>query len=329
VTQLSISDEFAFIKQIQPDRLFHEDKVVGIGDDAALFGVESGYEKVVCVDTMVEGVHFTGQTMKPFDIGYKALAANISDVAAMGGIPLYYLVSITISKDWDQEELTEIYNGMKQLGDKYEMDLIGGDTTSGNTLVLSVFVIGKVEKGKRLLRSNAEPGDVVFVSGTVGDSAGGLDILLHHPLKAEEQIDLVEKHQRPIPQVLLGRVLSTFNRVALNDVSDGLASELFEIAEASHVDIKVKKETIPVSTKLLSYDMEKAFQWAMTGGEDFELVGTIPAAEWSILQENCKNQGIAITQIGTVNSGDGEVLLETEEGLQKLKKEGYNHFNRR
>ncbi|CAG9623521.1 thiamine-phosphate kinase [Sutcliffiella rhizosphaerae] len=323
---MSISDEFAFIKEIQPDRLFHEEKIVGIGDDAAIIGMEEGFEKIVCVDTMVEDVHFTRKTMSPFDIGYKSLAANISDVAAMGGIPLYYLVSITIPKHWEQKDLKEIYKGMKALGDKHKMDLIGGDTTSGKVLVVSVFVIGKVEQGKRLLRSNAQQGDVVFVSGTLGNAAGGLDILLHNN---EPSLFLVEHHQRPTPQVELGRILSKFERVALNDVSDGLSSELLEIAESSKVDIFVKKEIIPVSKELTRYNDEKAFHWGMTGGEDFELVGTISADGWPELAEECRKAGIQITRIGNVRHGSGQLYLESETGVQQIQKEGYNHFNRR
>ncbi|KMJ56694.1 thiamine monophosphate kinase [Bacillus sp. LL01] len=325
---MSISDEFAFIKDIQPDRLFHEQKVVGIGDDAAIISLEEGYEKIVCVDTMVEDVHFTRQTMTPFDIGFKALAANISDVAAMGGYPMYYLVSITIPKSWKPEELKAIYDGMKQIGDQYEMDLIGGDTTSGKMMVLSVFVIGKVENGKRLLRSNANDGDVVFVSGTLGDAAGGLDILLHNQSGSMNHPALIQQHQQPRPQVTLGRILSRFDRVSLNDVSDGLASELLEIAEASRVDITVNKETIPISTDVKDYNSENAFNWAMTGGEDFELVGSIPEVDWSSLQEECLLSGISITRIGTVHTGTGQVFLKTNESIQTLKKEGYNHFNR-
>ncbi|ART74817.1 thiamine-phosphate kinase [Sutcliffiella horikoshii] len=325
---MSISDEFAFIKDIQPDRLFHAEKVVGIGDDAAIIGVEEGFEKIVCVDTMVEGVHFTRETMKPFDIGYKALAANISDVAAMGGYPLYYLVSITIPKSWTQEELKSIYDGMKSLGEQYEMDLIGGDTTSGKTMVLSVFVIGKVENSKRLLRSNARVGDVMFVSGTVGDAAGGLDILLHNK-NADKFETLVESHQRPKPQVTLGRILSKFERVSLNDVSDGLASELLEIAEASQVDIFINKETIPISEDLQRYDADNALKWALTGGEDFELVGSIPETDWAKLEKECLIAGMKITKIGTVASGEGKAFIKSYNGaVQELKKEGYNHFNR-
>jgi thiamine-monophosphate kinase len=304
--------------------LFHQGKIVGIGDDAAIVGVDEGFESVVCVDTMVDEVHFSQNTMKSYDIGYKALAANISDIAAMGGIPLYYLVSISIPKQWPEEELLDIYKGMKALGDQYRMDLIGGDTTSGKALVLSVFVIGKVEKGKRLLRSNAKPGDVVFVSGTLGDSAAGLDVLLHNH---SGWSGLIRKHQNPVPQVELGRILKEFDRVALNDVSDGIASELMEIAEASLVDIVINKDTLPLSTSMVQYKEEKALKWALTGGEDFELVGTIGAEDWSLLQKRCKDADIRISRIGEVTaSGNGQVFMKDEDSKVILKKEGYNHF---
>lgn len=321
---MAVSDEFGFIRSISPESLFHQGKIVGIGDDAAIVAVDEGFESVVCVDTMVDEVHFSKKTMKSYDIGYKALAANISDIAAMGGIPLYYLVSITIPKDWPEEELLAIYKGMKELGDQYRMDLIGGDTTSGKALVLSVFVIGKVEKGKRLLRSNAKPGDAVFVSGTLGDSAAGLDVLLQGHSGWSE---LIRKHQNPTPQVDLGRILTGFDRVALNDVSDGIASELMEIAEASHVDIVINKDTLPLSTSMVQYKEEKALKWALTGGEDFELVGTIGAEDWSLLQKRCQDEDIRITRIGEVMaSGNGKVFMRDEDSEILLKKEGYNHF---
>lgn len=321
---MSVSDEFGFIRSIQPESLFHQGKIVGIGDDAAIIGVDEGFESVVCVDTMVEEIHFTQKTMKPYDIGYKSLAANISDIAAMGGIPLYYMVSISIPKQWPEEDLLAIYEGMKALGNQYRMDLIGGDTTSGKALVLSVFVIGKVERGKRLLRSNAKPGDVVFVSGTLGDSAAGLDVLLHNHSGWNE---LISRHQNPAPQVDLGRILSEFERVALNDVSDGIASELREIAEASQVDIVINKDSLPLSTAMVQYKEEKALMWALSGGEDFELVGTIGADDWSLLLKRCQDAKIQISQIGEVTaSGDGQVFMRDGDSKVLLKKEGFNHF---
>mgnify|MGYP005749906507 FL=1 len=324
---MTISDEFQFIKNIKPAKLFHADKVVGIGDDAAIFQIEADYDQVICVDTMVEDVHFAKKTMDHFSIGYKALASNISDIAAMGGIPLYYLVSITIPPHWDEEQLVEMYNGMESLAKEYRMDLIGGDTTSTSSkLVLSVTVVGKVEKGKRLLRSNAKKGDVVFVSGTVGDAAAGLDLLLQEKTKVKS---LIQAHQKPSPRVELGRILSSFQRVSLNDVSDGLSSELLEIAEASQVDIYIEEKSLPISQHVLDYNKSNALKWALTGGEDFELVGTIAKKDWDILQQICEEKDIDISRIGYVEEGTGKAFLKRDGKVEQLSKSGFNHFHDR
>ncbi|MDX5475833.1 MAG: thiamine-phosphate kinase [Bacillaceae bacterium] len=324
---MTISDEFQFIKNIKPDKLFHEDKVVGIGDDAAIFQIEADCDQVICVDTMVEDVHFAEKTMDPFSIGYKALASNISDIAAMGGIPLYYLVSITIPPHWSEEKLVELYKGMESLAKEYRMDLIGGDTTSTSSkLVLSVTVIGKVEKGKRLLRSNAKKGDVVFVSGTVGDAAAGLDLLLHEKKKVDS---LIRAHQKPSPRVELGRIVSSFKRVSLNDISDGLSSELLEIAEASYVDIYIEEKCLPISQHVLDYNNSNALKWALTGGEDFELVGTIAKKDWDTLLQTCKEKNIDIAHIGYVEEGTGKAFLKRDGKVEALSKSGFNHFHDR
>ncbi|WP_096155863.1 thiamine-phosphate kinase [Bacillus sp. FJAT-45066] len=327
---MSISDEFQFIKKIQPNNLFHKEQIVGIGDDAAILTVENSYDQVICVDTMVEDVHFAHSTMDSYSIGYKALASNISDIAAMGGIPLYYLVSITIPPHWDENSLIEIYKGMEKLAVDFQMDLIGGDTTSSSSkLVLSVTVIGKVEKGKRLLRSNAKQGDVVFVSGTLGDSAAGLDLLLKSVKDQEPYTHLIRAHQQPSPRVELGRILSSYERVSLNDISDGLASELLEITEASHVNIYIEEKSLPISQHVLDYNKSNALKWALTGGEDFELVGTISSEDWVKLLHICKEKNIDICKIGQVVDGTGKVFLKRDGKVEELEKSGFNHFQNR
>ena len=323
---MSIHDEFDFIKKIQPSML-HSKDVVGIGDDAAIVGVNPNFEQVICVDTMVEDVHFLSHTMAPYDIGFKALASNISDLAAMGAIPKYYLVSISIPVHWKESDLIDIYKGMQHIGNEFFMDLIGGDTTATNSkLVLSVTVIGHIEKGKRLLRSNARPKDIIFVSGTVGDSAGGLQILLNRENNKEKEY-LIRRHQQPSPRVKLGRILSKYSRVALNDVSDGLASELKEIATASKANMIIDKKHIPISNELLSYSNTQAITLALTGGEDFELVGTISIDEWDKLKSECNAENIEICKIGTVELGDGKVFIKEDNEIQEIANSGYNHFN--
>nr|WP_304219768.1 thiamine-phosphate kinase [Fredinandcohnia onubensis] len=329
---MALQDEFHFIDQIKPKRVAQSGLIAGIGDDAALFRPTSGMEQIICMDTMVEGVHFTSQTMDPFQVGYKALAVNISDIAAMGGIPTYYLVSIAIPRDWNETDLLSIYEGMAMLADRYDMDLIGGDTVSiAETLVITVTVLGEVEKGTHLLRSHAKPGDIVFVTGTVGDSAAGLNLLLHNGKDhsfTEIEKTLIQKHQYPKPRVEIGRLLSTFQRVSLNDISDGLASETNEIAKASGVTLLIDENKIPLSEAILDQDKNRALEFALYGGEDFELIGTMAPSDWDILEKKVKKHGYALSKIGTVSEGGPAVFLNRGGELQKLEMKGYNHFTK-
>ncbi|HET7578756.1 MAG TPA: thiamine-phosphate kinase [Bacillales bacterium] len=322
-----MQDEFSFIHQITPKRSSQPSLIHGIGDDAALFAGEDGFEEIVCMDTMVEGIHFTRQTMSPFDIGYKALAVNVSDIAAMGGMPTYYLVSVAVPQSWG-DELKEVYQGMADLAKAHEMDLIGGDTVSAETaFVLTVTVLGRVEKGRHLLRSSAKPGDLVFVTGPLGDSAAGLSLLLKngraHPFSNDQQ-KLIRAHQRPVPQVKAGRILSALStRIALNDVSDGIASEANEIAEASGVTLVLDYEKLPRSKVLRTFSTEKQREWVLFGGEDFQLIGTVPETKARKLEKQ-----FPVTFIGTVEEGEAEVILKENGQIKRLERKGFNHFDR-
>ncbi|MCH1627442.1 thiamine-phosphate kinase [Fredinandcohnia sp. SECRCQ15] len=324
-----MQDEFDFIEQIKPKKIYQSSLIEGIGDDAALIHQKPEMEQIICMDTMVEGIHFTTATMSPYQIGYKALAVNISDIAAMGGIPTFYLVSIAIPKCWDEQELLSIYDGMAMLANKYKMDLIGGDTVStADCLTITVTVIGEIEKDKHLLRSNAKPGDIVFVTGTVGDSAAGLDVLLHNEDKvfSETEKILVYKHQFPQPRVEIGRMLAALPRVSLNDISDGIASEANEIAKASQVVFSIDEDCLPLSKAIREYNNSRSIEWALYGGEDFELIGTMPKSDWENIYKQCDEKGFIITKIGTVSEGPQKVLLNKKDKSYILDKKGYNHF---
>ncbi|WP_035187300.1 thiamine-phosphate kinase [Alteribacter aurantiacus] len=322
-----MKDEFSFIRSIQPKGHHQPTVVAGIGDDAALYDSEEGFHEIATVDTLVEDMHFTKETMKPFHIGYKALAVNVSDIAAMGGRPTYYLVSISIPKSgsWSEEELKEIYRGMTELADEYGMDLIGGDTNGTNDkLVVSVTVMGRVEKGVRLLRSNAKPGDVVFVTGPVGSSAAGL----HYLLEGHRCPDIfASAHQMPRPQVGAGRVLAKAReRVALNDISDGLASEANEIAEASGVTMEIDWLSIP--HELQGEGEDRIEKWTLYGGEDFQLIGTAGEETFAKLERTFHEKGLSLIRVGRVIKGKAEVYLVKENERSVLHKRGYNHFNK-
>ncbi|WP_078543041.1 thiamine-phosphate kinase [Litchfieldia alkalitelluris] len=327
---MSIQDEFSFINRIRPTKIHQTSSLVtGIGDDAAVYLPTKDYAQIVCTDTLVEEIHFTKETMSPFQLGYKALAVNISDIAAMGGKPLYFLVSIAISNRWTEDELVEIYDGMNTLADTYKIDLIGGDTVSSReSLMITVTVIGETEKGQELLRSSAKDGDVVFVTGTVGDSSGGLELLLargRHDSFTEHEQFLVKRHQIPSPRVEIGRLLTNLSRVSLNDVSDGVASEANELAEASNVTITLLAELLPISKALQTYDPTGFMEKALFGGEDFELIGTMSETDWKKVK---LNGDTSLTKIGSVSSGEPKVLLSKDNSLITLEKKGYNHFKK-
>lgn len=329
--KMSIHDEFDFIQKIKPPSYFQREIVTGIGDDAAIFSPRHQMNQLICVDTMVEGVHFLKNLSTPFEIGYKALAVNISDIAAMGGFPTYYLVSIAIPPRWNEQELLGIYEGMKELGSQFKIDLIGGDTVSSkDQLVITVTVMGEVEREKHCLRSDAKAGDVVFVTGFIGDSAAGLSILLNESTSSNDDVKiyLSSRHKMPKPQVEVGRFVSKLECASLNDISDGLASELNEIAEASNKAITIYEELLPLSPELLSLKSEEIYNWALYGGEDFELVGTTSFESFNSLSRQLESELIKITKIGQVTDGPASVHLVKPNETIRLEKSGYNHFKR-
>lgn len=326
-------DEFSLIRQWTSRSNGQEGDglTVGIGDDAAVFSPAPETEVVACCDAMVETVHFLRETMKPTDIGYKAVISNISDIAAMGGIARYALVSIAVSPGWTNEEYQQIYEGIYEACEQYGVRVIGGDTVSSpSSLHLSVTVLGEVEKGRAIRRSQAVPGQLVFVTGHVGSSAAGLQLLL-----ANKQLDaawepLVQAHQRPSAQIQAGRLLQASGACgALNDVSDGLASELWEIAEASDVTVRIDADCIPILEEVRAYarlSSKEPLDWALYGGEDYQLVGTVAEDGVAALSRQFAEHGIPFTVIGRVE-GNGKSVLIVHEGEQlTLNKAGFNHF---
>ncbi len=320
-------DEFSFIGSIQQPHYRQSSLIKGIGDDAAVFRPQ--YQDLVTAkDMFVENVHFAKHTMHPYHIGYKALAANLSDLAAMGAKPLFYLVGISISDRWSSSEINEIFRGMKKIADTYKIDLIGGDTVSGKELVISITVIGDTDKAR--YRSLAKEGDVIFVTGTLGDSQAGLHILNNRGIFRDEDYYMT-RHQMPSPRVEFSQGLQKISRLALNDISDGIASEANEIAEASKVSIMIYEDRLPVHPTFIQFDSELQNKWKLFGGEDFELLGAVPKHDWKNVQQVASQLKVPITKIGYVSSRNsvGQVFLQRKnEKLERLEKKGYNHLSR-
>ncbi|MGI8317374.1 thiamine-phosphate kinase [Halobacillus mangrovi] len=325
-------DEFSFIKSIAPSAYQQSSIIKGIGDDAAVFR-PSGQDVVTAVDTMVNGIHFSLETMEPYHIGYRALAANISDLAAMGSVPAFYLVSVVVPPEWSSTGLEELYRGMKDLAAQYRMDVIGGDTVSGSELSVSITVIGYVDRDKARYRSAARAGDVVFVTGTLGDSRAGLECLLKgSTVNDEEKTFLIHRHRMPEPRASFAQALHDIKRLALNDISDGMANESNEIAEASEMDIHLEKEQIPFTPSVKEFFPDHYDEWMLTGGEDFELMGTVSEEEWPEVIKAADRVGVKVSRVGIVKEKQQDnptVYLHDQKTKKIVTKTGYTHLTKK
>lgn len=319
-------DEFSFIDNIRQDFYKQSSIMKGIGDDAAVFR-QNTRDIVTAVDTFVEDVHFSRKTMSPFQIGYRILAANISDLAAMGATPAFYLVSIVIPKTWSMNELDQIFSGMKEMATMFQLDLIGGDTVSGKELIISITVIGYVDRDKARYRSHAKAEDVVFVTGTLGDSQAGFYILTNQGTHVNESY-YIEKHQMPVPRVDFSEALESISRVSLNDISDGIANEASEIAVASQVSIGLYANQLPVSASFEQFPSDLQRKWKLFGGEDFELMGTVAKEDWLHVKNAAELTRTPISKIGYVRYTEneaGRVYLHENNQRHPLYKKGYIH----
>lgn len=324
---MKISDigEFGFIDAIKKNTIFNPKSiVVGIGDDGAVYKTTPGMEQIAVIDTMVENSHFIiGKTATWYEVGYKAVASNLSDIAAMGGIPTHIVLSTAIAPQMEMDDLQSLYTGIKDICQRYHVNIIGGDTVMAKeSMVITVAAFGEIEAGKAICRSGAKPGDVIGVSHTIGDSAGGLDVLLQ---ETDGFPVLKKAHQMPEPQISLGRLLVQFHGHSLNDISDGLASESNEIAQASKADLIIDRDAVPCSEELKQW-AEKTGKsicsYVFNGGEDYELIFTMAPADFQMLQQHCPY----ITRIGHVEKGEGKVLLRHDGVQTVLPKTGWNHF---
>jgi len=259
--------------------------IIGIGDDCAVIPQNSGLDTLVSADMLIEGTHFLLHEVDPWQLGWKSAAVNISDIAAMGGKPTGTLLSISLPRDIDVTWVDKFIGGYKAVSSQFGAALLGGDTTaSPDRLCINVSVLGCIEKGKSRLRSSACPGDLICVSGHLGDSAAGLDVILHRNGRADSQSPLenrlVERHYHPVPRVKEGFLLADCAGVhAMMDISDGIASDLRHILKASAVSAQVDLSSVPLSDDLLSYcalhpDLDPV-RLAVCGGEDYELLFTL------------------------------------------------------
>ena len=320
--------EFSLIERIRSlTEQSRDDVRFGIGDDAAVLAVPTGQELAVAIDTLVEGMHFPRGT-SAVDIGWKALAVNLSDLAAMGATPAWALLALTLPEP-DQALVEGLAEGFAQLAKPHRLALVGGDTTRG-PLSISVAVHGFVAPGKALMRSGAKVGDAVLVTGTLGDAAAGLHALAH-PFAVEEQRSdardlLVARLNRPTPQLAAGSALRDLAHACI-DVSDGLIADLGHICTASGVGAEVDASLLPLSPSLIAiYDDASAQQFALTGGDDYELCFTVPMNRLADVQSDLSRLGCGVTRIGRIVEGQGVSVRGVDGQWLETGQAGWNHF---
>ncbi len=306
-----------------PDR---PDVVLGIGDDAALVRVPEGRELVVTADTIVSGVHFPAD-LPPAAIGHRALAVNLSDLAAMGATPAWFTLALTLPRA-QEEWLAEFSRGLFELARRFGVALVGGDTTSG-PLAITVQAMGHAAPGTAIRRSGARPGDGIYLSATTGDAAAGLAVLQGELEIASEaaRSDLIARFVWPEPRVELGMALVGVASAAI-DISDGLLADLGKLLVASGVGGSLDLDLPPVSPALMQVaDARAALGFAAAGGDDYELCLTAPEANAAAVQRIAGALGIPLTRIGMVESTSGLRCFRDGREVQ-VQAAGFDHFKR-
>ncbi len=316
-------DEFEIIRRYFTPKKTSGSVLMGVGDDGAIVRPKKGRDLVCVVDTLVAGVHFP-PSLSAEDIGFRAVAVNVSDIAAMGGRPRWMTMSLTVeddSPDW----LEGLANGMLIAGDRFGIDLIGGDTTRGRETVITVQITGDVKPGKVILREGAKKGDAIYVTGTPGDAAAGLSILQSASpgdrLWARNDY-LIRRFANPDIRVELGRKIAGIASAAI-DLSDGLYADLAKLLDASGVAGILDVDRIPLSDEILdTMDEDDALNFALGGGDDYELCFT--SSDKSVIEIG-KALGVPVTKIGKVKKGSGIKCKKAGERFE-YESAGYRHF---
>ena len=296
--------------------------VVGMGDDAAVINVPLGHQLVTTIDSLVANVHFF-EEVSPLDLGHKALAVNLSDLAAMGAEPNTALLSLTLPEA-DERWLTRFIAGFFALADYYKVALIGGDLTRG-PLNISVVVNGFVPDNQALLQKNAKVGDLIYVTGQLGDAGLAVDAIRQRQTMTVEEAILLKLH-RPTPRIHEGMALRGLAHAAV-DISDGLVSDLKKILRASAVGAVIEVEKIPLSSALEKQcERSQAWQYALTAGDDYELCFTIPAKKQKILEESLAHFSCGFHCIGTITEKLGLNIMGPDGKAFPVISKGYDHF---
>ena len=305
---------------------------LGIGDDAAVVDSPKSGKILLTTDTMVENVHFNTSYARAEDIGYKAMASNISDIAAMAGVPEYAMVTLGLNSETEVEFITGLYKGITAAAQNRGVTVVGGDMTKSAKLFITISLMGRAETRHVRLRSMAQAGDAVMVTGTLGGSAAALRLLKEgfRPGRGMPQA-LYDKHMRPAPRVKEASVAAAEGARAIQDISDGLVADLGHICEASGTGARIFLEKIPLflnNRRMPKIPKPVAQKLALAGGEDYELIITAPISKFHKIKTEIESQtGTKVTMIGDITDSVGEVLVIDANGATVRRgKKGFDHF---
>jgi thiamine-monophosphate kinase len=324
--EFGLIDRIARLAPVAPS-----DITMGIGDDAAVIAIDRTRRLLFTTDTLVESIHFETSFTPPYLLGKKSLAVNISDIAAMGGTPHSFVICLSIPPGITYEFIKKFYAGIYVQAKKFNVSLVGGDTTSSpDKLVISISLLGTAHANEVIYRRGACNGDAIYVTGFLGDSALGLSLLMKK--KAGSSVNyLVNRHLDPVPRMAEGRAIAR-RKVASSmiDVSDGLLADLRHILDESGVGARLRLDQVPLSPsycKALQRGSADYYTAALCGGEDYELLFTVPPEKEKNIAALRKTSGVPLTRIGEVTGKRGELKILDASGREvSYKREGFTHF---
>ena len=326
--------EFGFIKKVSRGCLIRPQHIIKpIGDDAAAFTTDLDEISLITTDLLVERIHFLRNAISGFELGYKSLAVNLSDIAAMGGTAREAFVSIAIPDDCALDYLDSIYDGMKDLAHKFDVNILGGDTTGSKVdLIINVAVHGTIARDEMMCRDAARPGDIIYSTGFLGDSKAGLHLILNNlPADSENLRRLIRAHLQPEPHLLEGRFLAQQPGIrAAIDTSDGLSSDLGHIIEQSGVGAILFADQIPISGELRSFCEQHKFdpvEYALSGGEDYTLICTMSPDQADAAAHNfqkCFKR--PLFPMGQIREKKGLEVVYPDNSSKEIVSTGWNHF---
>ena len=332
--QISGFGEFDIIEKIFKPGFDHliPENVTGIGDDCAIIPINDKQSNLYTTDLLIEDIHFLRNSITAFELGFKSLAVNLSDIAAMGGKPEGSFLSVGLPPDLEILWIKAFMQGFRKLSEKEHVPLLGGDTTKSSCgIVINVCVRGTILHQQIKRRSAALPGDIIAVLDPLGNSAGGLQIILNHYPDHDCHANLLKQHLTPYPKIAEGRFLAGINKVhAMIDVSDGIGSDLKHIANASDVAAEVYLENIPLSTdlkELCRLHKLDPLKLAVSGGEDYTLLMTIDGPAFDEITMHYQKQFESyLYPIGCILEGEPSVVYKKNGEIVEQDADGFDHF---